>query len=506
MLLDYDISDPLCVSAIAALNDACVKWQPRRVEGPSAELPTLLVGARRLTGAKAVLEHVLDNFSYDKSAEEWAIEVRNELIIPIRRIALDDPLRTLRAPNYDELRPLVAALRDRSNRTFPVKESTKYFVAPIKALAVAYAERYLGDSFEADRFATTPHTKRRGLDGWLATNDDAWPVLADLVLSHFPLIGSPPVHFGTLGMRHSVVGGITYAPFIRPDVVSHLSAKFRPKPRDIFIATYPKCGTTWMQQIVLLLLHQGKPDAVKPHPELQTQAPWLEACYLRTRRFGGPCPYLDSEMLRCVEKHGGRRVFKTHAPIQLAPAGEYDVVYVARNPKDCCNSFFAHLTSLPNYEYTGDFDHFVHDAFLQGKCEFGSWLDHHVGWWGRPRVHYVFFENLKSDFRNEVARLALFLGLTETFDERVLDSVVSASSFETMRERTMKMSKNASMPEATSRFRNGGKCGAWRVESGGKLTDAHESAIDETFLSKLPPDFRRQAPTPYYQPRGFEDK
>ena len=31
---------------------------------------------------------------------------------------------------------------------------------------------------------------------------------------------------------------------------------YRPRPTDIVIATYPKCGTTWMQRVVGLLVFQ----------------------------------------------------------------------------------------------------------------------------------------------------------------------------------------------------------------------------------------------------------
>lgn len=31
---------------------------------------------------------------------------------------------------------------------------------------------------------------------------------------------------------------------------------------DIFVATYPKAGTTWLQTVVLLLLHQGDSEQV----------------------------------------------------------------------------------------------------------------------------------------------------------------------------------------------------------------------------------------------------
>ena len=99
--------------------------------------------------------------------------------------------------------------------------------------------------------------------------------------------------------------------------------------------------------------------SMKPHPALQSQAPWPEVCYLRTKRFGGPCPYLDARMLQpphdAAYAHGpdARRVFKTHAPRGLFPVADANldpkakIVYIARNPKDVCCSLYAHASALP---------------------------------------------------------------------------------------------------------------------------------------------------------------
>ncbi len=46
---------------------------------------------------------------------------------------------------------------------------------------------------------------------------------------------------------------------------------YRPRSGDIMIATYPKCGTTWMQRIISLLVFQDP----EPRPVMQI-SPWID--------------------------------------------------------------------------------------------------------------------------------------------------------------------------------------------------------------------------------------
>src|SRR5215469_18574146 len=48
--------------------------------------------------------------------------------------------------------------------------------------------------------------------------------------------------------------------------------EFVPRPDDIFIATYPRSGTTWMQMLLYQLTSDGKMDMA----HIAQHCPWFE--------------------------------------------------------------------------------------------------------------------------------------------------------------------------------------------------------------------------------------
>ncbi|NXC65213.1 ST2B1 Sulfotransferase, partial [Aleadryas rufinucha] len=185
------------------------------------------------------------------------------------------------------------------------------------------------------------------------------------------------------------------------------AAAFTFRPTDVLIATYPKSGTTWMQEILTLLFSLGDARPAKTIPNWE-RAPWLEQIYCR-------------EALRDTETP---RLLTTHLPARvLAPAlqrSKAKVIYVARNPKDVAVSFyhFHHLAKfLPD---PSSFDAFL-TQFLEGTgkgwgglwgghpasgppitphlppVHYGSWFDHVKGWLGQRHlldILYVTYEEL----------------------------------------------------------------------------------------------------------------
>ena len=50
---------------------------------------------------------------------------------------------------------------------------------------------------------------------------------------------------------------------------------FKPRPDDVFVVTPPKCGTTWMQQI----LHQLRSGGDMSFDEISDVVPYVEEAY-----------------------------------------------------------------------------------------------------------------------------------------------------------------------------------------------------------------------------------
>lgn len=93
------------------------------------------------------------------------------------------------------------------------------------------------------------------------------------------------------------------------------------------------------------------------------------------------------------------RVIKTHLPFEFLPPQLLDtckVIFVCRNPKDCCVSFYHHHITFPEYQFNGDFEKFA-KMFLNGNMEYG-------GYWTMLKVSHVFLKEINDDTLRESIR------------------------------------------------------------------------------------------------------
>ena len=107
---------------------------------------------------------------------------------------------------------------------------------------------------------------------------------------------------------------------------------FAHRDGDIVISTRSKCGTTWMQMVCLLLIHQT-PDLPAPLGEL---SPWLDHDVE---------PLADVQARLAAQQF--RRVIKTHTPLDGLPLDDrVTYVVVGRHPLDVAVSLFHHSRNI----------------------------------------------------------------------------------------------------------------------------------------------------------------
>lgn len=203
------------------------------------------------------------------------------------------------------------------------------------------------------------------------------------------------------------------------------------KPDDIWLVTFPKCGTTWTQSIVWNLITNCD-ETTKDIP-MQKKFPFVELQCVGKSPFSDNLTEEEIEMMsendrmthdrhtKSVEiaenLNSSPRLLKSHLPFQVLPPDLLDsakVIYVARRPWDACASFHNHqVEAFPfMYEYQGDLTQFA-AMFRQEENIYGSYWNHLKTAWSQrdhPNLHFVWYEDMKADFDSELARMQKFLG------------------------------------------------------------------------------------------------
>ena len=196
-------------------------------------------------------------------------------------------------------------------------------------------------------------------------------------------------------------------------------AAFRPRADDVIIATYPKSGTTWMQQIVHALRTGGEMD----FEEITQVVPWLEMAH-------------DMDIDLEQSQSAGVRAFKTHMNGEIAPGG-CRYIFVVRDPRDVAVSFYRFFEGWLFEPGTIDIDTFCREFFVTGSRS-GSYWSHLLSWCRRRSADSILmlaFEEMKTDLAGTVERVADFLRMDDAAARRI---AVSRSSLDTMRRHASK--------------------------------------------------------------------
>jgi len=261
-------------------------------------------------------------------------------------------------------------------------------------------------------------------------------------------------------------------------------ARFTPRPRDIFVCTPPKCGTTWTQTIAVNLLW---PDGDHPATVMEL-SPWLEAEF-----------YPLDEMMARLEAQTHRRVIKSHTPadgIPFFPDAKY--VFVARDGRDAFMSFCHHrevfrddVREKLNVRALADgvppmppWDGDVH-GFFAAWMAMGDLFTHVATFWkrrGEPNLLFVHYADLKSDLAGEMRRIAEFLEVEVSAAK--WPGVVERCTFESMKANGDRVGSFWNFDGGAQSFLFKGTNGRWRDV----LTPAELDAYRTRVAELLPPE------------------
>jgi len=198
-------------------------------------------------------------------------------------------------------------------------------------------------------------------------------------------------------------------------------ADFEPRPDDVIVISYPKCGHHWSHEFLHMIVH-GTTEMAK-----DTKAE----------------SFLELVSMDQIEALASPRIILTHIPYQFLPKKVLEkrckIVRISRNPKDLCVSFYHHTCAFKMYNYVAPLSHFV-DMFLAGNRDFGCYFKFerdydailNVG----DRSDHVFhtsFEMLKMEPLESMKRLGAFLGKKRS--DEFYREVVEKTSFKKVKER-----------------------------------------------------------------------
>jgi len=212
------------------------------------------------------------------------------------------------------------------------------------------------------------------------------------------------------------------------------------RPDDVFIAAYPKSGSTWLR-FMLFQMAFGCPGGFA---EVDRSIP-IVGRHGRAKR----------------SSHG--RFIMTHEPHRA----EYErAVYLIRDPRDVLLSEFNYWKWIGTLPPQARVDSFL-DIFLAGESNrHGSWQANVSTWLQacrqRRSILIVKFEDLRADPAKALARVCGFLSLN--YNPEAITSAVSSNSLAAMQQRERGAVGHFGKVNSEGTFVRSGKIGGWREQ------------------------------------------
>jgi len=277
---------------------------------------------------------------------------------------------------------------------------------------------------------------------------------------------------------------------------------FEIRDDDTWVISFPKTGTTWTQEMVWCMMKDldfegAKEDLDKRFPYFEIRANWspcLASMISSNFENATKEPFQDS--FTVVANLPSPRFIKSHLHLSLLPRALREgstgakIIYVARNPKDTCISFYHHSCLLDGYG--GSLEQFV-GAFVTDNVFCSPFWTHLKEFWelrNRKDLLFLKYEDMKADLPSVIRQTADFLG--KEISEPQVSSLEEHLSFENMKnnpavnqvELIANLQKIHKRGHSTQFIRKG-KVGSWKDELGPEMNAKLDEWIDRERIEGL---------------------
>jgi len=260
---------------------------------------------------------------------------------------------------------------------------------------------------------------------------------------------------------------------------------------DIWLVTYPKTGTTWMQELIWqvvnnLDLEQGKVFINGRFPFLEfdtaTDIKWVfrNDELAAGKMMSGLLGYKNNIEKLADWPRNKRRFIKTHLPLDLLPVNltqKAKVIYVSRTPHDAMVSYFHHSRDFASFDFIGNISTFA-TMFMNNQVMYGPYFPHVEGAWNsKDKLLFVWYEEMKRDLATVVRRVEEFLGVSLDADK--LDDLLNHLHIDCFRLNPAvnleKVKMLGGLFKQNGAFIRKGKCGGWVEE----MSEVDQAQVDK---------------------------
>ena len=222
---------------------------------------------------------------------------------------------------------------------------------------------------------------------------------------------------------------------------------------DVWVVTTPKSGTTWMQELAWLIMHDVNFE--KSSNEQFFRFPFLEIEYLLTAypiteetatKFAEypntPCNIQSSmwykrHSMEYAGKMARPRMIKSHLPLSLLPDNLLEtckVIYVTRNMKDAAVSYYYHFRNEIGVKQS--FEKFA-NCYIKDEIIYTPYIQHILNAWEKrnhPNMFFTTYEAMKKDIKNVAVELISFLrGSSYIISDENMKNLLAAVDLESFR-------------------------------------------------------------------------